>query len=472
MAPDILALDATAQLQALESRRISAFELLAACQGALNARNVRLNAVVAADFERAQAQARAIDEQRARGSPLGPLAGLPVTVKDSFDVEGLPASAGQAPLRRRQAADAHGVARARKAGAILWGKTNVPAHDGDWQTAGGVYGTTNTPYDVTRTAGGSSGGSAAAVAAGLSALDIGSDSGGGLRVPASFCGVFAHRPTEGLVDSRGHTPPGPAAQSERDMLVPGPVARSARDLRLLLACMSEAPVPAQAAPFDLATLKVGLWLEAPGYGLDPQARRVIEAFADQLSGLGVQVRPISSPLDPGGLQMLFADLLAMAEAPDLTPAAFARARLLRRPAAVLRLAGLGPWSWAGRVLSHTASHRHWLAAHEAQARLRRAIRGTFESCHVVIAPCVGVAAFPHQTGRPAATVASLGQWSALASVCGLPATMAPAGFTAGGLPVGIQIIGPRGADSRTLAVAQAFDEAICGFTPPPLGSPA
>jgi len=472
---DILALDATGQLQALERKRVSAFELLEASQSALNLRNAPLNAVVAADFERAQERARAIDDHRARGDHLGVLAGLPMTVKDSFDVEGLPAAVGADGQPRRRAADARAVARIRSQDAVIWGKTNVPAADRDWQTSGGLYGTTNNPFDLTRTAGGSSGGSAAAVAAQLSALELGSDACGGLRVPASFCGVFAHRPTEGLVDNRGHVPPSPGATVERDMLAVGPVARSARDLRLLLTAITEASLPAVAPPYDLKTLKVGLWAAEPSFPLDPEVAAVIQALTERLAAQGAEVRPISSPVEPGGLLSLCADLLAMAEAGDAAPGEALDERLLSGPAKVLRGAGLGPWSWAGRVVGHTASHRHWLQADEARARLRNAVRGAFEVCHVIIAPCAPVAAFTHQKpglallrsdGRRA-PYASLGFWSALASVCGLPATVAPAGHTAGGLPVGIQIIGPRGADSRTLAVAQALEDCVCDIASPP-----
>ncbi|MDB5432444.1 MAG: Amidase, partial [Caulobacter sp.] len=171
---------------------------------------------------------------------------------------------------------------------------------------------------------------------------------------------------------------------------------------------------------------------------------------------------------------LFADLLSMTESQDQPAGLYWRERLLRAPAAVLRRTGMGAWSWAGEVLGHTADHRQWLAAVEARARLRLTAKAAFETCNVILAPCVGVAPFAHQPGGRALRssdgrsipYAALAHWSALASVCGLPATIVPAGFTHSGLPVGVQIIGPRGSDSRTLAVAQALDETIAGFTAP------
>src|SRR5678815_4519495 len=224
---DILKLDATDQLSALAARRVSALELLEASLSRQQQVHGRLNAVVATSLERAMEHARAIDERRAKGEAMGPLAGLPMTIKDTFDVVGMPASSGLEALRRRVAEDADVVGAARDAGAVIWGKTNVPVMAGDWQSFNGLYGTTNNPWDVTRTPGGSSGGAAAALAAGVTALEIGSDIGGSLRVPAGFCGVFSHKPTWGLVSQHGHVPPSPGSWSERDLNVVGPMARSA-----------------------------------------------------------------------------------------------------------------------------------------------------------------------------------------------------------------------------------------------------
>ena len=200
--------------------------------------------MVVTDLDPARKRAQAIDRQRAAGEHMGALAGLPMTIKDTFDVEGMPASAGLKGLLGRATKDAVVVARARAAGAVIWGKTNVPVMAGDWQSYNGLYGTTNNPWDLTRTCGGSSGGAAAALATRMTALEIGSDIGGSLRVPASFCGVFSHKPTWGLVSQRGHIPPRPGTLAERDLNVVGPMARSARDLRLLLSVLEAGPLAA------------------------------------------------------------------------------------------------------------------------------------------------------------------------------------------------------------------------------------
>ena len=219
---DILSLDATAQLQALESGQVSAVELLDETVRRHQACHGQINAVVTTDLDAARLRARAIDEQRARGEPLGALAGLPMTLKDTLDVEGMPASSGLQALLQRPAADAEVAARVRQAGAVIWGKTNTPVMAGDWQSFNTLYGVTNNPWNLERTPGGSSGGAAAALAARVTALEIGSDIGGSLRVPASFCGVFSHKPTWGLVSQAGHVPPRPGTAAERDPERGGP----------------------------------------------------------------------------------------------------------------------------------------------------------------------------------------------------------------------------------------------------------
>ena len=167
---ELLEQDATAQLAALAARRVSSVELLKASLARHAQTHAALNAVVAADPERALERARALDDARSRGEANGPLAGLPMTIKDTFDVAGMAASSGLADYRRRMTGDADAVGHARRAGAVIWGKTNVPVMAADWQSANGLYGVTNNPWDVTRTPGGSSGGAAAALAARVTAL--------------------------------------------------------------------------------------------------------------------------------------------------------------------------------------------------------------------------------------------------------------------------------------------------------------
>jgi amidase len=476
---ELLRRDATDQLAALNAGRISAVELLKAEFARHEATRTTLNAVVAIDLDKALAQAGAVDDLRSRGEPVGLLAGLPMTVKDTFDVAGLAASSGLAALRARMPEDAAAVRHARAAGAVIWGKTNTPVLAGDWQTFNALYGTTNNPWDPARTTGGSSGGAAAALAAGVTALEIGSDIGGSLRVPASLCGVYSHKPTWGLVDQHGHVPPTPGSWSERDLNVVGPMARSARDLRLLLAVLEDGPLAAKAPPSDLKAAKIALWLDEPSFPLDPEVRAVIESFAAELAAAGAQVTPIASPVHAPTLIGAYQTLLGAVLGEDMPPGMIRSMERLRGWAKWRMSRGAGPTSTAAMTLAYTATHREWMAADAVRNRLRRDIAPLFDKFDVILAPIAPVTAFPHDH-RPFAKrrlTMSNGQaipytamlnWIGLATALHLPATAIPAGPAASGLPVGVQLIGPLNGDGKTLALAQAIEENVRGFTPPPM----
>jgi amidase len=474
---DLLKRDATDQLAALAARRVSSVELLKAVLARREETHGRINAVVALNAERALEHAAAIDDLRMKRETLGLLAGLPMTVKDTFDVVGLPASSGLKHLRQRQAQDATAVTHARHAGAVIWGKTNTPVMAGDWQTFNGLYGTTNNPWDETRTPGGSSGGAAAALAAGVTALEIGSDIGGSLRTPASFCGVYSHKPTWGLVDPHGHVPPSPGSWSERDLNVVGPMARSARDLRLLLSVLEGGPLAAKAPPADLKEARIGLWLDEPSFPLDPEVRAAIESFAAEIAAAGAQVTPIASPVHMPTLMGAYQTLLGAVLGEDMPPATLKAMERMRGLARWQMGRGAGPTSSAAMTLAYTATHREWMAADAVRARLRHEIGEVFGRFDVILAPIAPVAAFPHDH-RPFARrrlIASDGRetpypsmlnWISLATALHLPATAIPAGPAASGLPVGAQLIGALNADARTLAIAQAIEERVRGFTAP------
>ena len=476
---DILSLDATGQLAALAGRRISAYELLDATRRRWEQVNGAINAVVNTDWDRAVERAKSIDDHRVKGDTLGPQAGLPMTVKDTLDVEGMPASSGVDVFRLGKRPDAAVVRHARLAGAVIWGKTNTPVLAGDWQTYNALYGTTNNPWDLDRTCGGSSGGAAAALAAKITALEIGSDIGGSLRVPASFCGVYAHKPTWGAVSQIGHVPPRPGAHAERDLNVVGPMARSARDLRLLLSTLEHGPLAAKGQAVELKGLKIGLWLDEPAFVLDPEVRSAIETFAEELRLHGALMIPMPAPVDAPTLLTAYRTLLAGLLAEDLSASRLRALERSRGAAKLARALGAGPDSWAGVALAYTATHREWLAADEVRARLGTQMRRVFTQLDVLMMPIAPVAAFPHDhrpfnrrtlrlsDGRKAPYLA-LARWIALATTCGLPATAIPVGHTSEGLPVGVQLVGPRGGDSRTLAVAEAIEERLGGFVAPSL----
>lgn len=475
MSRDILDLDATDQLAALAAGKISAVELFDLSTAREASLRERLNLVVVRDLEGGRSAARASDERRAKGEALGPLGGLPMTLKDTLDVVGMPASAGVEALRNRPSCgDAETVARARAAGAVFWGKTNVPVMAGDWQSFNSLYGVSSNPWDPTRTTGGSSGGAAGALATGITALEIGSDIGGSLRVPANFCGVYSHKPSWEAVSQRGHVPPAPGSSAPRDLNVVGPMARSARDLQLLFSIISRAGTGTAPAP-RLKTLRVGLWLDEPAYGLDPEVRTVLEAYGRSLEDAGAAVELVPSPLDAAVLKDCYQTLLGSVIAQDLSAAQIDNLLAMRPEALAAKAAGA---PMAGQVLSYTATHLEWLAADETRFRLIDQAASVFARYDVLLAPVTPVPAFPHDHGPFNSRIltlsdgrtipyASMLDWISMATTCRLPATCAPAGLTASGLPVGVQIIGPPGGDAITLSVAAALSE-LRSFVPPPV----
>lgn len=463
-------------LEDLRARRLSARELLEAHLDRHRQVHGEINAVVTTDLERAGADAVAIDDARARGEDLGPLAGLPITVKDGFDVEGMPAVSGVAALadRAKDCADADVVATVRRAGAVPWGKSNVPVMLGDWQSFNDVYGTTNNPFDPTRTPGGSSGGAAAALATGVTPLEIGSDIGGSLRHPANFCGVYALKPTFGVLSMRGSVPPGPGTYVETDLGVAGPMARTAADLRLLWDVLREQP---PTAPEPVAGARVALWLDEPEFVLADEVRAGVLVAAEALRGQGVKVEEVRAPVSMSMLMQTYMTLLIpilAAGFPDEVYAMLAAAR----PEAVAALAAgadrYGPPAFAAAA---TSSYREVAKARLVRQRLREELTAWFADWDAVLCPIAPVAAFTHRhsgtvsdrvlevDGREVAYARML-DWIALATVLHAPALAAPVTRTFSGLPVGAQLIGRWGREAGLLDMADALERATGGFQAP------
>ena len=293
---------------ALTAKKVSAVELTQDAIDRIERHDGKVNAICVRDFDRALSAARDADAALARGERK-PLLGLPMTVKESYNIAGLPTTWG-IPAQKDFIAkeDSLPVTRVKDAGTVVVGKTNVPLGLGDWQSYNDIYGTTNNPYDLGRTPGGSSGGSSAALAAGYGPLSIGSDIGGSLRVPAFHCGVYAHKPTFNLVAMRGHTPPPlPPLPFERDLSVIGPMARSAADLSLVLDVMAgpdpidaglayrlELPAARHTAFKDFRVLVIDT---DPVLPTDTAVRGTINRLADNLAKAGVKIER-SSPLLP------------------------------------------------------------------------------------------------------------------------------------------------------------------------------
>ena len=259
---------ARGMLEGLASGRVTAGDLLERHIERCNEANPKVNAVVRTDLSAARNRARELDRLAASGHSVGPLHGLPLTIKDTFDVYGMPAAAGAPEYAKRPGStpDAPAVARLRAAGAVIWGKTNTPYLAGDNQTFNALYGRTSNPHDLGRTPGGSSGGAAAALAAGMTPLELGSDIGGSLRLPAHFCGVTSLKPTYGRVSLRGHVPPAPGSLSLRDLNVAGPMARNVGDLRMMYSVLTDG-VSAAGRKASLKGRRIGVWDAEAGFPL-------------------------------------------------------------------------------------------------------------------------------------------------------------------------------------------------------------
>jgi amidase len=477
---ELIHTSATELLADLRSRRVSARELLDAHVARHEQVHGLVNAVVATDLDRARADAAAIDEARVRGEALGALAGLPMTIKDGFDVAGMPAVSGVPALadRPKDCPDAEVVAAVRAAGAIPWGKTNVPVMLGDLQSFNDVYGTTNNPYDTTRTCGGSSGGSAVALATGVSPLEIGSDIGGSLRHPANFCGVYALKPTFGALSLRGSVPPGPAPYVETDLSVAGPMARTAADLRLLWEVLSGQPTP---APAPMAGARVALWLDEPEFVLSQDSRSGVLAAAEALRDQGAVVTEIGSPVPMAELMDLYFRLLLPIIATGFPPEVFDALAAARPEALVALEGGAGRYGAAAFAVHATASFRDVARARIARQVLRDRFAAWFAEGEwdAVLCPIAAVPAFTHrQEGALTDRVLEVDgtevpytrmlDWIALATALHVPALAAPVSRTGAGLPLGAQLIGRWGREARLLDLGAALEAGTGGFRPPPV----
>jgi amidase len=469
---------------ALRSGALASVELLDHMVARIESLNPALNAIVAQDVVRARAAAVSADAATARGEAAGPLHGLPMTVKDVWETEGLLTTSGASELAGYvPAEDALTVARLKAAGAIVVGKTNTPLYAGDFQTYNDVYGRTNNPWDTARTTGGSSGGSAAAVAAGLTPLELGSDIGGSIRNPAHFNGVYGLKPSWGVVPSRGHIPGPPGNLLETDVNCNGPLARSVADLRIALGVLA-GPVPEdgvawrlelseEPVPSHVGSLRVATVFDQ-GADLLPVAgdvRSRLEAFATALADAGAAVEevPLPVPLADGlrTWQDLVLPIIGMGLSDDEYKS-FTDLEAIPEDNLLLH---------AGKAL--VSRYREWARASGRRLYERRAWAALFDRYDAVLAPVMPTAAFPHDTDRPmtdrvldvdgqAVPHLFVLAWCAAIGSVLLPVVTLTTGLTPAGLPVGVQVVGPFLSDLRLLHIATLMDEAAGKrFTPPP-----
>lgn len=447
----IVTASATELVAALRDRTLSSRELLETFLARIDELNPSLNAFVTIDVERALDAARAADEATARGTATGALHGLPMTIKDAIETAGLRTTAGAPEMADYvPARDADAVARLRAHGAVIFGKTNLPVFAMDWQTYNPVVGTTNNPWDTTRTPGGSSGGAAVAVATGMTGLELGSDIRGSLRQPAHNTGVFALKPTFGIVPVRGHIPGPPGTLSTPDMAVLGPIGRSADDLDLALdvlagpdATMAKAwrlrlPPPRGRS---LRDYRIAVWLDDPACPVDAEVLDVLANAVTALRGDGLPVDETARPLTLAEASQVFEQLFRAAVSPGAAD---------------------------------------WNIVNEHRQQQRAQWERFFRSYDAVLTPVSPVAAIPHDHAGepPSRSIVVNGRlrpyedqstWTGLAAGSYLPAVSVPVGLTRGGLPVGMQVIAPYLEDRTAIDVARQIERCLGGFQAPPFG---
>ncbi|KQS59993.1 hypothetical protein ASG36_02975 [Geodermatophilus sp. Leaf369] len=457
--------DGTTMLAALAAGEVSAVELTRAHLDRIAGPGAVLNAVVVVDADGALAAAARIDADRAAGRPLGPLAGLPITVKDSVDALGLPTSHGRAEDRRVAAADAPSVRRLRDAGCVVLGKTNVPVWLASMHSENELFGATLNPWDLSRSSGGSSGGSSAAVAAGLAVADLGSDLAGSLRVPAAWCGLFGHRPSNGAVSKLGNMPWPDGGLLEPMVSAIGPFARSAADTELFSEVLFGVEgldavgwglrlPPARVT--DLAGTRVAVWTDDPALPVDPEVRTAVRAFADRLADAGARVTELTAPPVGGAGDLALYHRLQAAEVVH----GFSAQDLADAPAQYHQ----SVWAALRDLESARAATARWAEV--------------FGGVDVVLCPAVSRTATAYTDERKAPELVEVDgrdvpidtvcDWARMSSLGRLPATVVPLGPGAdSGLPVGAQLLGAYLEDRTPLAVARLAEQAgLVGFRSP------
>ncbi len=469
------ALDAA---EAIRKKHISSFELTQQVFARIDKFNLQLNAFAYQLREDALARAKQADEAQSGGKSYGILHGVPIHVKESFAVAGHPCTWGIPGLKDSRApSDSEVVTRLRNAGAVLIGATNVPLALGDWQTYNQIYGTTNNPWNVKRTPGGSSGGSASALAAGLGYLSVGSDIGGSIRVPAHFCGVYGHKPTLDLVDMQGHLPGGQHQDPGFSTLlaVGGPLARSAEDLLAALRLLggpagysSKAwkwELPA-ARHTSLREFRVGYVLDDPYCPVTPETKAVLENTIQKLEKTGATLKqgwPAGVKLEELNRNYIFhlAAFTFSVETPEQQEAE-------RKEAAA-----------SGKEMPPgMASFTDWQQQNLRRLGYRAQWQSHFDEVDVFLSPVAFTTAFEHDhsepsdkrkiaTGHGPRDYDDMLSWIAPATLTGCPATIAPVGPGEGGLPIGLQIMGPYWEDATPIVFAKLLAQVVGGFVAPP-----
>jgi amidase len=485
---DFAWLPATEQLAALAAGEVSSAEMVELYLTRIATHNPSLNAVVTVDADSARRAATEADAARLRGDDLGPLHGLPITVKDSFETAGMRTVCGRPDLAEHvPTQDAEAVARLRRSGAIIVGKTNMPTGNADVQASNPVFGRTNNPWDRSLTSGGSAGGGPPATAAGLTSFDFGSEIGGSTRIPAHFCGLYGHKSTWQSVPLAGHIPGGPGSPGrwgEADMACAGVQVRGARDIIPALEATVGPLNPDGGFSYSLAPpratalkdFRVAVWADDPACPIDSDVGRAVDDAVAALKDAGAHVveQPTSIPVDMATSHDLFLSLVMGAFSVD-------RSTISPRSGIALALRSImDPGGDAAAALRGTIqSHRGWLFRDAARREIAQRWVGFFKDFDVLLLPVTPTAAPGHHNkdhDRFGRTIDVEGvarsywdqtKWSALANIAGAPATTMPIATNAAGLPIGIQAMGPSGGDRTTVEFAALVTEILGGYRIPP-----
>lgn len=468
-------------LRLMDSGELTSRELLDLYLGRIERHNGDVNAVVYLDVEAARERADLADKARAAGQSWGVLHGLPMTVKDVHNVAGWPTTYGDpADADWRPARNAALIDRLIGAGAIIFGKTNIPLHSADFQSFNVIYGSTRNPWDLARSPGGSSGGSAAALASGFTPVELGTDIAGSIRFPAHFCGVFGHKPTHGILSDEGNLRRGTWLAS--DLATAGPLARSAADLELLLTVLAGADgaaakawqlnLPAPRA-VKLGDFRIGAIMNSSVAPIDIAYGEVISQFIGKLEQAGALVQRNAHPsFDHAESHDAYLKLLRGTGAGRMSPAEF--------DSAVKIAAGFPDSDRSYRAKlrrAQTQTHKSYIGAEETRARLNAEWTRFFGDFDILLCPVTLSAAYPvdETTIREDRTINVSGKqvdyndqlfWSGYSTMPSLPVTTIPIGLLPTGLPVGLNIIGPYLEDKTTLAFAKAASELVKFASPP------
>ena len=470
-------------LEKIKQGEVSSLEVLESFLAQVEKVNPKINAIVALDIERAKEKAKEADNKISLKSKLGPLHGLPMTIKDAFEVEGIVSTGGNPAWKDNiPKRNAEAVQRLVDAGAIIFGKTNVPFLSSDLQSFNKIYGTTNNPWDLERTPGGSSGGSAAALAAGMTPLELGSDIGGSIRVPAHFCGLYGHKPSYNIISEVGHMPPPPGSiLTGNGLSVAGPLARSPEDLEIALDVLVAAQeqdsqawkvkLP-KARTKKIKDLKIAVWPDEPYAEADDEITSLIKDTAEDLRHAGAKVETVDLPISFEEIDKIYSLLLnplMLAGSPKETFETLAKLNESLDPNDVSELAKVA----RGSVLKHA----DWVLVNAIRQNMRQKWREFFNKFDVILCPTCITPAFKHNHNPVHERKLTINGkddeylratlWAGPAVSAGLPSTNVPIGMSSNNLPISMQITGPYLEDKTCLEVAKVIRNLRGGFKIPP-----